>query len=533
MNRFLALCLSLALLMSIFAGCTTTPDNTPSTTPPDNQGSTDNPPEEGSKNPLEEPGEMSFLVIQQAGAPLSPDMPALQELSKRTNTKLTYTNIPQADMSQRVETLVAANQLPDAVEYYPGDGGSNAQTLLSEGIFIGLENYLSEELTPNLMKLFQEYPEFKRDITTDDGVVMGIAQATTRKWRCDWIINNTFLKELNMEAPDDLDSLYEYLKAVKEKYPDAVPMGVGPWAGDRNAIIRSIMYIFNVTNEWWLYNDDQYLFGPWEKQEEYKAALKYTNQLYSEGLIDPAFFSISAEETNAKISNNQVGILYGWDDGYGTWGADGTWGVDYVPCTPIAGPDGTAYVRGNARMALQTQYITKNCKDVERALAFYDYCFSEEGVDLLNWGLEGTDYTVVNGERQYTDLIMKHESGYVIGRYAQGLAHPRIQTVIDGDVELLVNGKETKQHVENMSLPYVKLFPSIPQLTPTAEEEAAYNLIYTEISPVYKEYEANLITGSPDDFDKLFDEYMAKLEALGIEEMCKIKHAQYERYKVR
>ncbi len=524
MKKLLAFLLVLVMITGVIAGCGSekppATGNTPSPSPENAQ----------TGNPLDAPGSLSFLVIQQAGAPLSESMPVMKELSTRTNTKLTFTNVPKADMATKVQTLVAANQLPDVVEYETENQGTDLVNYLESGTFIYLNDYLTKEKTPNITALFEKYPSYKKDMTTDDGKIPGLAQLTERQWRCDWVINNTFLTELNMAAPTNLDELYNYLVAVKKKYPDATPMGVGPWAGDRNAIVRPIMYAFNVTNEWWLYNDDSYLFGPYEKQEEYKAALKYINKLYTEGLIDPEFFSISAEATNAKISNNKVGILYGWADGYGQWGKNGTWGIDMIPCTPIKGPDGNAYMRGNPRMAVQPHYLTKNCKDINRAVAFFDYCYSEEATDLLNWGIEGTHYMTINGERQYTDSIMKHDQGYVIGRYAQGLAHPRFPMIINAQAELIVNGPETAKHVEYMK--QGTIMPGIPQLYSTTEEEEKYKEIYADISNLYKLYEGKLIT-SKGDFDTIFAEYMAMLEAEQVKEMIEIKHAQYERYKAR
>jgi putative aldouronate transport system substrate-binding protein len=522
MKRQLAIILVFAMLAGVIAGCTSNTSNKqPATSETDQSTSVTE-----SKNPLDKPGSLSFLVIQQAGAPLSESMSVMKELSERTNTKLQFTNVPQADLPTRIQTLAAAKQLPDVIE----NGGSDRMNFLDSGIFHYLEDYISKETTPNIWDAFEKYPAYKKDISTDEGRIMGIAQLTTRFWRCDWIINNTFLTELGMSAPTNIDEFYNYLVAVKEKYPNSTPLGVGPWAGGHNAVKQPIMYMFNVTNEWWLYNDGEFLYGPWEKQEEYADALRFLNKLYVEGLVDPEFFSISAEETNAKISNNEVGILYGWDDGYGQWGKNGTWGIDMIPCPPIKGPDGVAYTRGNPRNMGALFLITNSCKDVPRAVAFFDYCFSEEATELLNWGIEGTHWMMLNGERAYTDLITKHDQGYVIGRYAQGLAHPRFPQYIDGDVELILNGPETAQHVE-----YLKnstMFPSIPSLTATKEEDE-FKKIYTDISALYKEYESKLITGSPADFDKTFEEYMTKIKEAGIERACEIRSTQYERYKKR
>ena len=39
------------------------------------------------------------------------------------------------------------------------------------------------------------------------------------------------------------------------------------------------------------------------------------------------------------------------------------------------------------------QAVTNNCKNLDAALKFIDYCASQEGQDLLLWGIEGKDWT--------------------------------------------------------------------------------------------------------------------------------------------
>ena len=481
----------------------------------------------GKKSSLKNSGSISFLIGQQVGAPLSESMPVIQELAKRTNTKLTFQNVPDTDLPTRVNTLVAARQYPDVIAYI----GSLADTLFDDGVFLYLNAYINPELTPNIWKVMDSVPVLKRNMTSDRGDIRSIPQYIQRIWRCDWIINNKFLTELNMKAPTDLDSLFKYLVAVKNKYPDSVPFGVGPYYGGHNAVKRPVMFLFNVNNEFMLYNDDRYLFGPYEKQKEYSDALRFLNRLYQEKLIDQEFFSRTNEDTNSIISNNKMGIFCGWDDGYGQWGKNGTWKVDYIPNPPIKGQDGVVRVMGNARPGINDHFITNACKDISGVMAFYDYLYSDEGADLLNWGLKDVHWTTVNGQRQYTDLIMKHDQGYVIGRYSQGLAHPRLPTVLSAEAESLLNGEETNLHIE-----YIKqstLFPYAPILSPTYDEEQISIPIMTEVSNLYKVYEARLIQEPASNFDIIFAEYMKALKDVGIEKLIEIKHAQYERYKKR
>jgi putative aldouronate transport system substrate-binding protein len=482
------------------------------------------------KGDLTTPGSLSILVVQQPGAPLSEDMPVIQELARRTKTSLTFTNVPQTELNGKINTLMAANQLPDLVE----DMGlelSEKISMFEDGKFVYLNDYVNAVNTPNIWKIIQENPAYKKEIYTDDGKLMGVYQFMERLWRCNWMVNNSFLTELNMQAPTDLNSLYDFLVAVKKRYPDAIPLGVGPWTGGPIAIKSPIMFFYNVDNVFRLFENDQYLFAPVERQNEYRDALKFINKLYREGLIDQEFFSRSDADATALISTNKVGMFWSWCDGFGLWGKGGSYGVDYLPNPPIKGPDGLAHVEGTPSQAVMGYMISSTCRDIPRALAFLDHLFSDEGADLINWGLEGQHYTVVNGQRRYTDLIMKNDAGPVTGRYLYGITPPHLPIYWREDSENAVNGD-----LLALAVSYYKqsvIFPHVPGLTPTISESEEFIPIMSDVNSIMATYEARIIQGSAADFDAAFTTYMRTLSNAGIQRAINIRRAQYERYKKR
>ena len=54
--------------------------------------------------------------------------------------------------------------------------------------------------------------------------------------------------------------------------------------------------------------------------------------------------------------------------------------------------------------------ISSQCKDPVTVIKFMDYFFSEEGDELINWGIEGDTYTKnADGTKQFTDKVLKSE----------------------------------------------------------------------------------------------------------------------------
>lgn len=46
-------------------------------------------------------------------------------------------------------------------------------------------------------------------------------------------------------------------------------------------------------------------------------------------------------------------------------------------------------------------------------MKLFDYLYSEEGMLLMNFGVEGEQFEYVDGEIKYTDLIMNNPDGLV------------------------------------------------------------------------------------------------------------------------
>ncbi|MFQ9681559.1 MAG: hypothetical protein ACLRZH_17000 [Ruthenibacterium lactatiformans] len=55
--------------------------------------------------------------------------------------------------------------------------------------------------------------------------------------------------------------------------------------------------------------------------------------------------------------------------------------------------------------------ITSTCKNVDRVVEWLDYMYSAEGQMLLNMGIEGTHYTMQDGEPIFTDYILNNPDG--------------------------------------------------------------------------------------------------------------------------
>lgn len=104
-------------------------------------------------------------------------------------------------------------------------------------------------------------------------------------------INYTWLEKLNLEMPHDPASLYEVLKAFRDRDPngngkkDEVPLAgtTGSLGGDLIAWLIN-MYIYCDDDRWFNMDDNGQLYLP-HTTEKYREALVYIRKLIDEGLI--------------------------------------------------------------------------------------------------------------------------------------------------------------------------------------------------------------------------------------------------------
>jgi len=153
------------------------------------------------------------------------------------------------------------------------------------------------------------------------------------------------------------------------------------------------------------------------RDPQFMDAIHQMNELYREGILDPEWTSNNSELRNQKLSNEGVFAFAGafWD----TWTpsntlmAGGNANGEYLAYKVI--PDGAASadlpLSGRSSLGWDAIAITKNCKNIEAAIRFVDYCASQEGQDLLLWGIQGQDWDFVDGVRTpIGDIIERYQA---------------------------------------------------------------------------------------------------------------------------
>ncbi|MBD3922298.1 extracellular solute-binding protein [Paenibacillus sp. PR3] len=287
------------------------------------------------------------------------------------------------------------------------------------------------------------------------------------------------------------------------------------------------------------------------RRPEEKEYFRWLNHMNDIGLLDPESFVQKTDQFKAKVASGRVLGLADpeWDygDGQNALKAAGKFDQTYghYPVTMSKDYKDTNFWPAGFDGGYGIS-ISSKTKDPVRAIQFLDYLASEEGQILVNWGIEGKHYTYENGKRTIIPEVQQRmdkdgaafqkESG--IGLYWNMMVHygdgikdstgnfftrnyPEMLTATYNEAE--------KETLKGYGIDHWKdLFPSEEEFQPRAYG-AAYTMSLPNDDPAvilgakmkditWKRI-PQAVMSKPEQFDAIWDAYMADLEKAGVEEM--------------
>ncbi len=370
----------------------------------------------------------------------------LNELQENVGIDITWETMSDS-VSEQVSIRIAGNELPDA---FIGVGFSNydLQTYGSDGTFIDLTPYITEEYMPNLTAILEEYPEIRSAITMSDGKIYGLPSAeqmgtagigadedysiyTIPQYS---MINKAWLDYLGLEVPTTLDELHDALQAFLENdmshtyYGNdegtTIPMSTGfdEWCWGQNIFYAGFGFTNwpnDIANDLVLEADGTVNFLC--DDDAYRDALTYFHEWYSEGLMDVEMFSQTDTQLIAKCQQGYVGVATWWyiEELMGDY-AD-----DYVFLPILTGPEGTEY-EGTSNVTVRTGggttsgnlSITSACESPVNLLSYFDQWYDGETVMQLQYGPIGVYFTEQDEDGMWvsiTDEEAQEEYGMSAG----------------------------------------------------------------------------------------------------------------------
>lgn len=463
--------------------------------------------------------------------PFNPEWPVFQKVAENTNISLKGVASQSAsDERSAFNLMVTSGDLPDIIGYLDM---SKLESLGREGGLIPLNDLIAEH-APDIQKLLDENPDYKKAATSLDGNIYFIPKFMEVEVAMGYYIRTDWLKKLNLELPQNLDELYTVLKAFKTQDPngnglaDEVPF----FRRNPNGNLWNLFYIWDASSEFDLKNG-KVVYGPME--EEFRLAMTTMSQWYSEGLIDPEIFTRGLGARDALLGQNLGGFTHDWfgsTANYNTKLAGQIEGFEFLPMAPVVNQKGERKEK-TARNHVPGWGISASCEDPATVMKLFNYFFTPEGHKLINYGIEGDTYDLVDGKPVYTDKVMHSDKTalatlrsfgvqYRIGML-QDFAYEKAwlnQIAADGMQSYIDGGYVNRVIPQNEGELYLKYTP---------EQEKEYLKIMSQVKNYTLEMIQKWMIGSAD-FEKTYPEYLQRLKERGIDRAISINQEAYSTY---
>jgi len=457
----------------------------------------------------------------------------LMDLEKRTNVKIKWHVVSSGDWAEQKAILLASRNLPDIIlgnmTFNDGDIINNIE------YFLPLDG-LIEKYMPNYQRAMQLVPALRRISTFPDGNIYSFAKNLPMRpqTRNHPVINKRWLDRLGLEIPDNIDQLTAVLRAFKERDANGNgnPNDEFPLSFERTIHI-DLLNPFGITdiNESMMTVKDGRPFF-FAASDEYRRAFRWVRELWQAGLIDPESFTqdfamLSGKRQNAEVP--LVGMTFAW-----THDAEfGKWSDQYIAIPPIAGPDGNRYAGGDPdgvfSIMRNEAMITSFCRAPQAAARWIDEFYTSEATIQNFWGAIGTVITE-NGDGTFSlndppegvsaDAWYWEQS---LRDFGPGFIEPGFDERI---ILSRTSGDGLKMETSKIADAYV--MEPFPNVIYTVKENEELATLHTDIYNYVRQMQARWVTQGG--IDDEWDDYIRRLENMGLSRYVEIKLAAYERF---
>ena len=456
------------------------------------------------------------------------EWPIFQKAAEITGVTLKGTaSETVSDSSQAFNTMLASKTLPDIIH----GSYTKLNEIGKEGALIPLED-LIDEYAPHIKELLEKYPDFKKRATADDGHIYFLPGSLSgldiqALPSTGWFIRQDWLDKLGMKQPTTIEELVNVWTAFRNDDPngngvkDEIPFfarvdGVNP-----------LFNLFDTQQSGFRPEDGKIVYAP--VTEKFKTAVKEIAKWYDAGLIDEEIFTRGNSSREQLLGGNVGGSCHDWfssTGAYSTKYAEQIPGINFIPMVPPANINGDV-VECASRTPIHSYGwgISKDNASPEKTMEYFDFWYTDEGKDLISYGVEGVHYNVVDGKKVLTDVVLNAEDG--APTFMRKIGQAEIGAVRDFDAEYQAMGKEAKLGFDlYMNNEYCK--PAVEFAEFTEEENAVKEKYATDISTYAEEQRQKWIMGT-EDVDSTWDNYVATIESMHVDELIKIYQAAYDR----
>lgn len=492
------------------------------------------------------------------------EMPVLKMLEEQTGISFEWMVIPEEGAGEKINLMLAAgDKLPDI--FWNGISTSTVNQYINEGIFMPTDE-LIEKYVPNLVNIFEKYPQYKTQCVYPDGHMYGFpyieeCPGNATMFPGPFIINTTWLEKVGKEMPTTLDEFKDVLIAFRDAgdlngngKADEIPFsnnftGSGDFLGSFNAFFRIMGCYgdgvdYNNSFPYCKVSDDGKVYMA-TTGDAFKNTLKFFNDLYKENLLDLDGFTVG--NTTSKLAQDEavIGAICAWAP-YNLFHNMDVF-AEYQPLPALEGENGKmGFVLNNSPLSNSRFLITTDCAYPEIAAKFVNACYEPANSIMVNAG--ALDYQYFYNDDGLLDMMaLKQPERFaaieLAGHTFENDSQMRWNTtpgqgpvaVLDEYTGVITAKNEytaadtwfTWQEPQARDEFFAeKMDNALTPMMLGAEAQEKYDLIAPVVQDTVKAYIVDCVMNG--NVDETWDAYLANLEAAGLNDMISVIQEVYD-----
>jgi putative aldouronate transport system substrate-binding protein len=458
----------------------------------------------------------------------------LKELAEATGIQLNLLAQSQASGQTTTNLMIVSGDYPDFIGDLSYSTGMDAA--IDDEVVVNIKDMIAEYSPDYYKYLIADDNKLWKAVQTDEGNIGAYITVGTVPEVGDGTMTYQFmLDELGytQETLRTIDQYEEYLTAAKTAYGMASPLYLpGDFMLDGDTIANAFgvaLKIDAITGELpWTVVDGEVQCGYLE--EGFTEYVTLMHDWYEKGLIDTDTASHPTEYKNEDliglIAGKQVSVFHRGDGLVDLFIALS--GEDIVPLYFPTVTEGETLHIGGAADSVSGEsgtVITTGCEDVELAMQFMNYLYTDEYYLPSNYGVEGETFDIdSNGDPQFQDWTWQ-----TAGRtFSSVMMDYTLFTMVDANVVTPGQSEAAAAcaDVWNSNLDNVEDYPDAAAMN--LDESDAYSRHSGDIVTLAQEYTAKFITGDLPLSD--IPAFQEKLITSGVNDCIAAKQSAYDRY---
>lgn len=467
------------------------------------------------------------------------ESPKLLWLEDQTGVRVEWDTIQSANAEEQINVVMASGDLPDAF-YYVWEQQEQPRTYGLDGQIMALNGLISE-YAPTLQELFTEKP-FLRALNSDlDGNIYSTPSGINRGYSVTGqpLINTVWLDRLGLDMPQSTDELLAVLRAFQTEDAngngdpnDEIPLSFNQSSWEPADISRYFPWFGMPDNDEHIFFDgDQAVFSA--DTDEYRNAVEFLHTLARERLLDWEGYTYDQAVFRSKVNNDLVGVYPGWRTV--NMGVNNVFDqFEPLPMLEAPGVDDPVWPRFFQGGSVSGVSIASDAEFPEVLIRWADFSYTPINSIIMRerWGslpfvddttLDLTDegkVAFLDRPEGMTDEEWTPAPGVGVAAFVSAETFNRYYPPRSVD--------EQKNRFAEVLEPYLSEIPQNIPLPFSADEVDRLALLGADVRAYVDETQARWIIdgGIEDDWD----DYIAQLERIGLEEYVEIYQNALDRY---